>query len=139
MMKGAVAFFLFAVCVIYLYAANGFAVGTLSNPKAGFLPLIVGWLGVVFAGINAIQVFRAGWKGAGTAIEIRRVSLFAVGLVAYAALIGFAGFFISTCLILFFLLKLSNPKDWKVCLTTPVAVSVLLYVTFTYVLTLPLP
>ncbi len=139
MMRSAVAFFLFAVCVIYLYAANDFAAGTLSNPKAGFLPNLIGWLGVVFSAVNLVQVLRARAQEAGKRIDMARVGLFAAGLLAYAGVIGTIGFFASTCLVLFFLLKLSNPQDWKISLTAPVAVSGLLYVTFTYVLALPLP
>jgi hypothetical protein len=135
-----VAVALFLICAVYLNAATGFSFGSWSSPKAGFMPTIVGSLGVLLAAANVVRVFRAGAAGSADFghSPIRALAFLAV-LMLYAGVLGVLGFLLATFLATLALLKVGELRG----LIWPVAIAGCfsggIWLLFGRILQLPLP
>jgi hypothetical protein len=135
-----VALALFLICAIYLYAATGFTFGSWSSPKAGFMPTIVGTLGILLAAGNVARVFRPGFSGPADfgASPFRALAFLAV-LLLYAGLLGVLGFLPATFLAALALLKVGEARGfvWPVAIAACFAGGI--WLLFGRILQLPLP
>lgn len=126
-------------CSIYAVVASQFSFGTLSSPKAGFLPIIVGWTAVLLAFLNFVQTFIAR-KGLRTpATSIGKAVVFCAGLAGYVVLWPAIGFLPATFLVSLFLLKVSDVRGWFVPVVISAALPGVLFVAFSYFLQISLP
>lgn len=135
-----VAVTLLLVCAVYLKAATGFSFGTWSSPKAGFMPTIVGILGILLSAANVVRVFRAGFAGgADLGASPKRALAFLAVLILYAGFLGVLGFLPATFLATAALLKVGEVRG----IVVPIAVSACfsggVWLLFGQVLQLPLP
>ena len=101
--------------------ARGFGLGTLAEPGAGFFPF---WGGMLVAGCSvAIMVsagvrYRAGWRGEVLAPppavpNWRKAVMCVVALFAYAVLLPWIGFAISTFLTMLALSRFDPRTSWR--------------------------
>jgi hypothetical protein len=111
-------------CVLGAVAANharGFGLGTLAEPGAGFFPF---WGGILIAGssaaivVNAAVRFRAGWREAGLSSPLavpnwRKAVMCICALLAYAAMLPWLGFSISTFLTMLALSRFDPRTSWR--------------------------
>lgn len=111
-------------CVLGAVAANharGFGLGTLAEPGAGFFPF---WGGILIAGcsaaiiVNAAVRFRAGWREAALPPPLavpnwRKAVVCVLALLAYAAMLGFIGFAISTFVTMLALSRFDPRTSWR--------------------------
>jgi hypothetical protein len=135
-----VALALFLICAVYLHAATGFSFGSWSSPKAGFMPTIVGALGVLLSAANVVRVFRVGFSGpADLGASPSRALAFLVVLLLYAGLLGILGFLPATFLATLALLKVGELRG----LVLPIAIAACfaggIWLLFGRILQLPLP
>ena len=115
-------------CVLGGVAANharGFGLGTLAEPGAGFFPF---WGGLLIAGssvaiiANAVVRLRAGWSGDALPPPVavpnwRKAAMCVLALLAYAALLPWLGFAISTFLTMLALSRFDPRTSWRGSLT----------------------
>jgi hypothetical protein len=135
-----VALALFLICAVYLNAAREFSFGSWSGPKAGFMPIIVGTLGVLLAAANVVRVFRAGPAGpVDFGRSPARALAFLAVLMLYAGLLGMLGFLPATFLATLALLKVGELRG----LVRPIAIAACfaggVWLLFGRILQLPLP
>lgn len=107
--------------------------GTFHEPKPGFL---IFWAGIILTGLSIallIQTFLSGgedkrtlWKG----IQWTKVIKLMAALIAFALVFKWMGFFLSTFLLLLFLLKGLEPQRWRVALAVSIITIVLCYLVF---------
>ena len=108
-------------------------IGTFQEPRPGF---VIFWAGLTLAGLSLtlfVQTFRARdgrpkmvWKD----VRWSKVVKLMAALVVYALVFKWAGFLLSTFLLLLFLLKGLEPQRWFVAIAVSVATVVLCYVIF---------
>jgi len=135
-----VALVLFTFCVAYLYGAWKLSFGSVTAPKAGFVPILAGLGGVALGAINLARSLYAGTHVEnGEPTDLKRAGAFTLGLAGYTVLLGVAGFMAATLLTALYLLKLGGMRGWL----KPVLISGLLAigldVLFEQLLKLPLP
>lgn len=134
---------LLAVIGFYVaYEGYQLNLGTVNNPKAGFM---IFWTGLILAVLSIllfIQTFisppqgkKEIWKGLRWARGLRLM----VSLVIYAAVFKWLGFILSTFLLLLFMFKGLEPQKWRIALSLSVATVALCYLIFTVFLELQFP
>jgi putative tricarboxylic transport membrane protein len=119
--------------VYFTYEGYRLQIGTFQEPKPGFL---IFWAGLALFGMSLalfVQTFRAKdevakalWKG----VRWSKVIKVMVALLAYALVFKWAGFLLSTFLLLLFLLKGLEPQKWSVAIAVSVATVILCYLIF---------
>jgi len=90
-------------------------IGSLREPDMGFFPLILGVLLAIFSLLllwKAIGEKRRGTMGGVKSGGLKRISLAAVGLFAFAFLFEFLGYMICTFLLISFLLFIVGSQKW---------------------------
>lgn len=133
------AFVFFAASAAYLYSATAFNLGTLSAPKAGFVPLLAGSGAVLLTGINFIQTWRTADGEDIGELNLPKAMLFAAGLAGYVALMGFVGFLPATLVATLFMLKVARNPGWLMPALVSAGVSAGLTVVFGTLLQVQLP
>jgi putative tricarboxylic transport membrane protein len=118
-------------------------VGAFQQPKAGFM---IFWAGIVLAGLSAALLLNAVlrqnaeeakplWQGA----HWQKGAKGMAALFCYALIFRWAGFLISTFLLLLFLLKGIEPQKWRVALVISVVTIALCYLIFVLLLEVQFP
>ena len=116
------------------YEGYRLQLGTFQEPKPGFL---VFWAGMTLSGLGLalfLQTLKAKkdeerkavWKG----VRWVKVVGLMVAILVYALVFKWAGFLLSTFVLLLFLLKGLEPQKWSVALAVSVVTVVLVYVIF---------
>jgi hypothetical protein len=131
-------FLFFIGSAAYLYGATGLAMGTLAAPKAGFLPTVIGVLGVALSGFDLVRTLRH------PTAEPQETSYgkslgFAAILAAYIVALPFAGFLACTVVCTFLLLKISGARGLVVPAIISVALAAATQFGFGTLLNLQLP
>ena len=133
-----------ALGIYIAYEGYRLDLGTLSNPKGGFL---IFWAGVILAGLSLFLFFQTFWRkyeekedsGSWKGVHWGRgVKLMAI-LLVYALLFKTLGFIISTFLLLLFLFKGLAPQRWSVVLVLSIATIAVCYVVFGVFLEMQFP
>jgi hypothetical protein len=115
------ALFFFIGSAAYLYGATGLAMGTLSAPKAGFLPTVVGVMALALSAADIVKTLRAAADGPPDTNFAKALSGVAI-LAMYILALPFLGFLASTTICTFVLLKIAGTRGSVV----PAIISVLL-------------
>jgi hypothetical protein len=135
-----IALVLFLICAAYLYAATGFTFGGWSNPKAGFMPTIVGVLGVLLSAGNLARVVQARLLGpADFGASPARALAFLVVLLLYAGVLGTLGFLPATFLASLSLLKVGQVRGFVFPIIIAACFAGGIWMLFGRLLQLPLP
>lgn len=97
--------------MLYVLWANELSFGTLSSPKAGFLPIISGVCAVILA---AVLVVNNRWaaKEKEENVYWRKFILIIAGLIFFMVCFAVAGFITSSFLIMLYLLKVMEMQGW---------------------------
>lgn len=100
--------------------ARGFGLGTLAEPGAGFFPF---WGGILVAGcaaaivVSAFVRLRAGWRQDAIALPALpnwpKAALCVLALLAYAAMLPWIGFAISTFITMLALSRFDPKTSWR--------------------------
>ncbi len=118
--------------------------GTLGNPKCGFL---IFWAGVILAGLSSILFIQTFWQkpdkeGAQSLwanVRWGRGIKLLSALVVYAIFFKTLGFIVSTFLLLLFLFKGLEPQRWSAALVLSVATIAVCYFVFGVFLEMQFP
>ena len=115
------ALFFFLGSAAYLYGATGLAMGSLSAPKAGFLPIVVGAIALALSAFDLVKTLPAAHGEPQQTSYTKALAGVAV-LAAYILALPFFGFLASTTICTFLLLKIAGARGYVV----PAIISVLL-------------
>lgn len=133
---------LFAFSVFYLvYGWSNYKIGKITNPKAGFLPLILGCTAVVITAFLTVQAFMD--KGDAQNVKwhidwLRFLGIIGVSL-AYAFLMPYLGYILSSFMFLTLILKLAGVKGWLKPLLIAAVTALVFYLIFKTGLSVKLP
>jgi putative tricarboxylic transport membrane protein len=117
----------------------GFSFGTLSYPKAGFVPMIAGLGALILAIVNLFSTwFDRGLHDVPLS-NAKQVAYLVLGLVGVLILLQIVGFAIATFVGMIYLLKVSGTRGWKVPLAVSACLSGGLFFVFGHLLKVPLP
>ena len=139
-----VGLFFFLLSVYVCIESYRMGLGTLANPKGGFGPFVFGVLLGIFSflGIMEKTPFKKAFKEAGEAIRQWRFKGFLSTLVilfGYIGLLQIFTFFICTCILIFFLYLVVEPKRVKIGILVAILSTVASYLLFKIVIQMPLP
>jgi putative tricarboxylic transport membrane protein len=116
------------------YEGYRLQLGTLQEPKPGFL---VFWAGMILSGLSLALFTQTFWvkkdeprKVLWIGVRWPKVVKLTVALLLYILIFKWAGFLLSTFVLLLFLLKGLEPQKWSVALVVSLVTVVLVYVLF---------
>jgi len=126
------------------YEGYTLKLGTLSDPKSGFL---IFWAGLTMAGLSLLLLLQTFWppddkekrRGIWEGVQWSKGVKLMGGLLLYALFFKWMGFILSTFLLLIFLFKGLEPQKWKVALTFAVVTIAVCYVVFGVFLEMQFP
>lgn len=133
--------FLFLLSITYFYFAKQYAFGSLTAPKTGFLPQLVGGCAIAVSG----YLFLISLLGKGDAKHVKlncdykRLFLLIGTMGIYILVFELLGYLISTTILLYAVMKIGLIKGWKIPLVVSVLSSVCFYTIFKVFLSVPLP
>jgi len=130
---------LLAFAALYLYASLGLSFGAWSNPRAGFMPRIVGISGAALAAANLLIVILQERQTADFGEKPMRAVFFVLGLIAYVPALEFITFIPATGLLLLYLVKIYGAKGWVLPIGISALTAVGVFFLFSRLLQLPLP
>lgn len=158
MIKKIMACIFFAVFVIYYILSEGLSSGTFRSPKAGFLPQVIGILGILLTLVNLFFTFRNDFKKfrqkpeeatQKTEDEIKEskaerktwlnIAIFSVLSFAFVISLKYIGYLAASILYMMALMKLANTKGWIKPAIISVCVAGAFYFSFSYLLGVNLP
>lgn len=136
---------LFVFCLGYTILAMKINPGTLSSPKAGFIPQIAGWLGTVISGFLFLQAMlgKGDKKDVKLNGDFKSLLLITIVIIIYIFLFVPLGYILSSILLLFALLVIGGLRGDKKKYLLAVLISILttlaFYLIFRVMLSIPLP
>lgn len=101
--------FFLLVTVIYTYNACSLSFGSFIAPKAGFLPVLSGCLGVA---LTLVQLMLCTRKGSEGYIHLRKLVFIIIGMSVYILLLKFVGYVFAVFISLLYLLKVTETEGW---------------------------
>lgn len=133
-------FFLFC-SIFYLISASQLTFGTMGHPRAGFLPIIIGGIATAFSLVFFMQAFMNKAKEKGTTIPVgfKKLLMIIGAILIYIIVLDLLGYMISTFLLLFAILKITEVKGWTLPLVIAGSSSVGLFLLFEILLKIYLP
>ena len=114
----------------------------LDGPQSGFFPFYVGLLLAAGAGWTIVRNLIAARRDGDVFVEavgFRRVLAVLIPSIAYVALIGLLGIYVSSALLIAVFMRAFGRYGYPACLGLGAAVSVLLYLFFERWFLVPLP
>jgi putative tricarboxylic transport membrane protein len=117
--------------------------GSLSSPGSGFVPFLAGsslaLCGLVLVVLATIRKGKGGGKKTWGGQNWRNLVIPVLSVVIYAFLMEPLGFLISTFLLVFVLLKMTDPKRWLSPVLTSLLVVLSCHILFSVLFKIPLP
>ncbi len=113
--------------------SSKYDMGSFSSPGPGFLPLTVGLIMAALAFLvfqQSLVSERETLKGLWTQKSWRIVIKVMAALVLYGVLFKFLGFLLGTFFLLVYLLRVTEPMDWKKVVVWSVAFALGSYIVF---------
>lgn len=133
--------FLLLLSLLYTICARGYSFGTLTAPKTGFLPQLVGFIAIIVSGY--LLVLSLLGKGDAKTIKMncdfRRLALLVLTMIFYIVLFKPLGYLISTILLLIITMKIGQVKGWKAPVIVSIITAIFFYMVFKMFLSVPLP
>lgn len=123
-----------------------FQVWGVRGPAAGFFPLVIS---IIIIGVSLLTLIESVWqgevKGSGEKskdqgeMSLLRISCYAFLMLLYGLSIKKIGFFITTPLFLFMILKYVEKQTWKATIMIVILATMATGLLFKYWLEVPLP
>jgi hypothetical protein len=132
---------LFILALVYLTYARDMPFGRMAAPRFGFIPQIVGWAAVFVSGYLLVQSLLGKGDAGHVRLQVdwKSLILIVVSIIVYIFILPYAGYIISSFLVLLAVLKIGKVDGW----ITPIIISMLtpivLYSIFKIALSVPLP
>ncbi|WP_312338678.1 tripartite tricarboxylate transporter TctB family protein [Anaerospora hongkongensis] len=123
----------------YLYAAQQLAFGTLSSPKSGFLPHLAGSAAVLLSALLLVRQARSNKAIPCEKADWTKFIFIIIGFIFYIVVLSSIGYLLSTFILLFYLLKVTDTSGWIQPLLIAVISSAACYLVFGRYLAVPLP
>ncbi|MEG0740771.1 MAG: tripartite tricarboxylate transporter TctB family protein [Clostridia bacterium] len=134
--------FLLCISAFYLfYSLSNYRLGSVANPKAGFMPMLIGAAATLVSAILTTQAFMGKGDAKNVKLEIdwKRFAGIVAASLLYAASLNWIGYLIGTFLFLLVILKLAKVKGWIQPLLIAVITAVAFYLVFKVALGVKLP
>jgi hypothetical protein len=138
--------FLFALGLFMALESMKFRVWGLRGPGEGFFPLAIA---MIIIGVSLLTLVESIWQGQAEGgkekckdqgeISVLRVSCYAFLMVLYGLSMKKIGFFITTPLFLFLILKYVEKQPWKATIMIVILATMVTGLLFRYWLEVPLP
>ena len=132
---------MFVFALVSLYEASKLPFGRTSAPGAGFFPTVLAAVLAMISLIGIIAMLRS--NGTPDRAEPRllwsKVFLTLTMLLAFAALFEFAGYLLTSFLLVMFLLRAVERKSWTQAGVVALSASLVSYIIFGLLLGAPLP
>lgn len=135
--------FLFAVfCAIYLFLASNIDQGSMSNPGAGFMPAVLGTVGL---GVSLLVFFSSLKRGKETkqaamdTVGMKRFFSCLVSFIVFIPAFQYLGTEVSIFGLVLSVTKILGAPGWRSPLLLAVISTVTAYVVFVIILGVPLP
>lgn len=134
---------LMGLAIATLLEASKLPFGTLRTPKAGFFPFVLAIFLAVFSLILLGQTIKEKNEGGNlfglSSGNWKKIGLAAGSLFAFAFVVEYLGYILSTFLLIAFLLRAIEPQKWWVVIALALLSSLVTYVVFSLLLSTPLP
>jgi putative tricarboxylic transport membrane protein len=136
------------VCIVIglIFFIGSFKYGDIRKeiPSAGLFPFLGGTILIVLSLINLVIAIKKKEDGE---VEIffpypysmRRLALVLFSLIMFVIVLGYAGYFITSLLLILFLLRFIEPQKWLVNFLTSFLITALFYFIFIFFLKVQLP
>ena len=142
--------FIALVCAVYLYLALQMNMGTVLGPGPGFVPAVIGFLGLLisltFLGINLWKSRTGKTQTSEEADDekidrsgLKRFGGYLLTLILFILMFQYLGTLIAIFGLVLSLTKISGSKGWVKPLLLALLTSVCCYVVFNMLLSVPLP
>ena len=115
--------------------------GSISTPEPGLFPFILGVaLGILSCFRLFVDLYFASEQRTSFNLDMsKKLILLVVGLIGYVFLMTKIGFCLSSLLLVFYLLKVTEKKSWLIAVLVALGITGLMQVLFTLVLNIRLP
>jgi putative tricarboxylic transport membrane protein len=135
---------LFLLALFAFLETGKFKIGTLGEPKEGMFPLI---LSLALGGLSVLSLiiaFIGGPEASPTEEEDgviiwKKLISYIVALLAYAFLFDYLGYFMSSLIVLFFVLRFAEGVELVISLAVTFCTLIISYLVFDLLLLVPLP
>ncbi|WP_371372975.1 tripartite tricarboxylate transporter TctB family protein [Sporomusa aerivorans] len=131
--------FFLLMSLVYVYSANELSFGSMSAPKAGFLPKISGTIAVVLAIIMVARSYFPNYASSGCHFNWRRLCFLVIGLMVYVILFNLSGYLATTFITMVYLLKVTETEGWLTPCMLSVGIAGCFYFVFVTLLGCNLP
>ncbi len=142
--------FIALVCAVYLYLALQMNMGTVQGPGPGFVPAVIGFLGLLISLVSLGLNFWKSRKGKTQTSEeaddqkidwngLKRFGGYLLTLILFILMFQYLGTLIAIFGLVLSLTKISGSKGWVKPLLLAFLTSVCCYVVFNVLLSVPLP
>ena len=121
----------------FMVLAYGYGLGTPINFGPGLFPFVFGGLLVVTVAIDFAQVVNDKAPDIVAGIELRRLLCVCISLLAFALLLGSAGFVPAVFVTTAVAMRAEPSVSWKILLLYAVSLSAVCYVVFLVILGIP--
>ena len=125
--------------IVYLLGAHQLAFGTLGAPKSGFLPMLVGIVGVMLVLAVMIKQRQEKKVAQQDKADWTKFCFIIIGLLFYMIALNIIGYFATTFIFLFYLFKVMDTVGWIVPCMAAAGSSLVFHVIFARFLTVTLP
>ncbi len=134
----------FFVGMLIMVFSVPYGLGELRSPSTGFMPFLTGAAICILSFIGLLLGTRAKkqgerWKNFMKGIKWGKPLVALTALFAYAFLLNYLGFILSTALLVGFLLRAIHPQKWVVVVSGALLISLIAYVVFQLWLETQLP
>lgn len=127
-------------CLIYTIAAFGLPFGSLQEPGPGFLPVIIGILGIILSSVVLFNEIKTLSKKKEEPIPyIWKVIWFIISITIYVFLLPLLGYIIGTIALSIALFKIMGMKNWIMIGLGGAALGLISYYVIGVCLEVPLP
>ena len=123
----------------YLYLSSRYPFMVSSYPSVGFMPTLEGIAAFLLSLALLIRQLRGHRASIENHINWRKFSFLLVGFLFYIAVLHLLGYFFTTFLFLFYLLKVTDTAGWKLPFCIALGSSAILCLFFQKLLGLTLP
>ncbi|OAM72990.1 tripartite tricarboxylate transporter TctB family protein [Devosia elaeis] len=140
----AVAGLILVACAFYCFHALGLNFGSLSNPRSGFMPSVIGVSATVLAAVNLVLTLRKHRMAEADEVALDRYTalnllMALAGTIAFLVLLDLAGYVVASALYLLFLTKLTRSPGWLVPMAVSIGATGFFYFCFVMLLGVTLP